>query len=240
MRKPGPLSQDVSDLLRSEREVEPMPLEMRQRVLTRARLAQRFSVPTRTGHTLSRNVVVGTLTLALGAAAASTFRHQLFAPSNSDTPPETHTTQDDPRPTTSAVPLPSPSPLPPSRVDGSAGNAAQLPAAAPVPPSSSQQSRTGARGDTNTEQLDRELVLLKRARSAVSAGDHSGALSALNEHTKRFPSGRLREEREALRVTALWNGGKRAEARRAAERFIKLFPRSVLAPQMAEKAKAGP
>jgi outer membrane protein assembly factor BamD (BamD/ComL family) len=73
-----------------------------------------------------------------------------------------------------------------------------------------------------------ELRILERARAAVAAGDFSAALRAIANHQRRFPAGRLQEEREALRVKALSGLGRSDEARRAAERFRERFPRSVL------------
>jgi hypothetical protein len=83
-----------------------------------------------------------------------------------------------------------------------------------------------------------ELALLERARSAVASGEFSTALGAIAEHQRRFPAGRLQEEREALRVKTLVALGRKDEARRVAERFRSRFPRSVLLPRI--EAAIGP
>lgn len=75
---------------------------------------------------------------------------------------------------------------------------------------------------------DAELELLRAAHSAYQAHDFSKALVLVGEHARRFPSGMLAEEREALRVRSLAGAGRIAEARRAAAQFAKHFPRSVL------------
>jgi outer membrane protein assembly factor BamD (BamD/ComL family) len=76
--------------------------------------------------------------------------------------------------------------------------------------------------------------LLQPARQAVSLGNFASALGSIAAHERRFPNGRLAEEREALRVKALRGLGRADDARRAATEFRKQFPRSVLSPQMAE------
>lgn len=73
-----------------------------------------------------------------------------------------------------------------------------------------------------------ELALLQRARSAVARRDFSAAMTALREYARRFPNGRLIEERDALRVKALCGLGRRTDARRAFVAFERRFPRSPL------------
>jgi hypothetical protein len=79
-----------------------------------------------------------------------------------------------------------------------------------------------------------ELRLLGRAHLAYARADYAAALALLLEHSRRFPMGRLAEERDALRVRALVASGRRIEARRAADAFDKRFPRSVLRPRVEE------
>ena len=85
-----------------------------------------------------------------------------------------------------------------------------------------------------------ELGLLQRARAAVASGKFSSALDAITEHQKRFPAGRLREEREALRVKALAGLGRNDEARLAAKRFRERFPQSVLSNRIEETIRPDP
>ena len=79
-----------------------------------------------------------------------------------------------------------------------------------------------------------ELRLLGRANLAYARADYAAALALLVEHSRRFPVGRLAEERDALRVRALVASGRTIEARRAADAFDKRFPRSVLRPRVEE------
>ena len=79
-----------------------------------------------------------------------------------------------------------------------------------------------------------ELRLLEQARAAVAREDFTMALQLLNAHARRFRSGRLVEERDALRVKVLASLGRRSEARRAAAQFEGRFPRSPLLPAVTE------
>jgi TolA-binding protein len=80
----------------------------------------------------------------------------------------------------------------------------------------------------DVETYAKELRVLQPARQAVAQQDFGAALSAIAEHQQLFPSGRLTEEREALRVKALLGLGRTAEAQRAGAAFHTNFPRSAL------------
>src|SRR6185369_15241310 len=64
-----------------------------------------------------------------------------------------------------------------------------------------------------------ELALIQQAQAAYADGNLPSALEALAEHGRRFPNGRLAEEREALRVRSLAGCGRPADARRALQAF---------------------
>ncbi len=84
---------------------------------------------------------------------------------------------------------------------------------------------------TARESYAAELNLLKRAQVAYAGGDYPDALALVAEHGRRFPAGRLAEEREALRVRTLTRAGRTDEAERAEAAFARRFPRSVLLPR---------
>ncbi len=73
-----------------------------------------------------------------------------------------------------------------------------------------------------------ELHVLRSAQQAVSRADFALALAAIADHQRRFPSGQLAEEREALRVKALLGLGRLAEAQRAGAAFRERFSHSAL------------
>jgi hypothetical protein len=83
-----------------------------------------------------------------------------------------------------------------------------------------------------------ELYLLQRAQSDYASQDFPDALVLVAEHARRFPNGRLAEEREALRVRSLAGAGRGDQARRALAAFARRFPRSVLLPRLQEQARA--
>ncbi len=94
---------------------------------------------------------------------------------------------------------------------------------APARPSAAKPAPLPAR-----EAYARELLWLQPARQAVARRDFAAALAAIAEHQRRFPTGQLAEEREALRVKALLGAGRAAEAQRAGDDFRERFPRSAL------------
>jgi TolA-binding protein len=106
-----------------------------------------------------------------------------------------------------------------------------LPTPAPALASGLVPERLVAQGPAQ-ESYAAELALLRRAQSAYAGGDFSGALLKLGEHAKRFPNGRLTEEREALRVRSLVSAGRTSLARSAFAAFARRFPRSVLLPRL--------
>ncbi len=101
------------------------------------------------------------------------------------------------------------------------------------------KAQRGARPASATESYAAELRLLQRARSEYAAHDFSAALGLVAEHGRRFPNGRLTEEREALRVRTLAAAGRRDEARLAFAAFARRFPRSVLLSRLEQAASVG-
>jgi hypothetical protein len=114
-----------------------------------------------------------------------------------------------PEPRTPAPPPPEPLPEPPVR-------------ATPVAPRPEPRAATASA-------LTAELGALDAARSRLSAGDASAALSLLDEYSRSYPRGRLVLEAEVLRIDALAKSGQHGAAKRRAEAFLKRHPNSVLA-----------
>ena len=73
-----------------------------------------------------------------------------------------------------------------------------------------------------------EIQLLNHARQSDARGDYASVLAIVTEHERSHPAGRLSEEREVLRVKALVGLGHGGDARHAAAKFRRQFPRSVL------------
>src|SRR5664279_3795836 len=120
----------------------------------------------------------------------------------------------------------SPTQNPPAVVPRAPAAAGPLPALSPSP-SQAPMGRAYARAD-----VVEELRFLDRARQADARGDYAAALTLANEHERRFPRGRLAEDREVLRIRAFVGLGRRSDARTTAAKFHRQFPRSVLSPRI--------
>jgi hypothetical protein len=96
----------------------------------------------------------------------------------------------------------------------------------PEPPAPRATAPASAPDPAPAASVERELALVREAHAALQAGDAARALVLLDEHARRYPSGALSEEREAARVLVLCALGRTGEARVAAERFLRVFPRS--------------
>jgi hypothetical protein len=101
-------------------------------------------------------------------------------------------------------------------------------------PSAQAQPAKSAKPATDSEIYAMELRVLQPAQRAVARQDFASALASTAEHQRRFPTGRLAEEREALRVKALLGLGRDGEAKRAGSAFRKRFPDSALGGRMDE------
>jgi len=109
----------------------------------------------------------------------------------------------------------------------------QLPPVAVDPlPSPAAHPQRLVRQVPSLESYAAELDLLQRTQVAYAGHDFSGALALVAEHGRRFPNGRLAEEREALRIRSLVAAGRTAEANRAAASFADRFPRSAMLPRL--------
>ena len=98
--------------------------------------------------------------------------------------------------------------------------------------------RQPGRTVTARESYAEEIELLEKAQAALARRDFGGALAQLAEHARRFPRGRLAEDREAMRVRLLASSGRPGDARRAEIAFADQFPRSVLLPHLREPSAA--
>jgi len=97
----------------------------------------------------------------------------------------------------------------------------------PRPETGNTEPETG-----NTSALAAESALLGKARVASSSGRNRDALAALRQHAKQHPKGELAEVRRALEVRVLCELGRKAAARKAADRFLARHKASALAGQV--------
>jgi TolA-binding protein len=80
--------------------------------------------------------------------------------------------------------------------------------------------------------LGPETILLDRAREALRSGNAARALELVGQYQSQFPDGVLAQEAAVLRIDALDQQGKRAEAKRSAEQFLTKHPRSAHADRL--------
>ncbi|MET0593675.1 MAG: hypothetical protein ABW133_13310 [Polyangiaceae bacterium] len=83
-------------------------------------------------------------------------------------------------------------------------------------------------GSSGASDLRAERAMLDQAQRALARGDATTSWSVLTAHTRRFPHGRLEEEREALAVKTLAALGRNDEAKARGARFRARYPDSLL------------
>ncbi len=88
--------------------------------------------------------------------------------------------------------------------------------------------RVSPRAASN-EGLGEELALVEAASRATRAGNGPLALQRLAEYRRAFPRGKLALEAQVLRIEALALAGRRGEASRLAQAFLKYHPDSPVA-----------
>ena len=215
----SPFDSELETLLERGRIIRPVSDVVRARALARARATVAAAAvvvpatPARWGRV--RMAVAAGVALALGAAGATAALH-------------------------GRVPRPEPTPPASSRavppVQSPTSDVPAEPTIAGEPISIAKAQRPARSAAAAQESYAAELELLQRAQAAYAGRDFAGGLLVLAEHSRRFPNGRLSEEREALRVRSLVGSGRGNEARRAVAAFAHRFPRSVLLPRLQETA----
>jgi hypothetical protein len=93
---------------------------------------------------------------------------------------------------------------------------------------------------TRRDRLAEEVSILSQAAKDLRAGNAAKALSALNEHQKKFPSGLLTQERRAARAEALCSLGRFGEADAELSTLVRTAPQSPLTVRAQQRCKARP
>jgi hypothetical protein len=210
---------DLDPLLEAGKVIPALPNLVRARSLARARASvvtpahYRFapvSIPRRRGLVIA--LAASAAVVVIGASALAAFGFRPFRRDQVAPAPPSHSAPARVAPAPASA---SPTPIP-------------APAVAPVAPVAPAPHRRPAKAATARESYAAELELLQRAQVAYADGALVDALALITTHGRRFPNGRLAEEREALRVRTLMRAGRAEEARHAAAAFAERFPRSVL------------
>lgn len=198
----GPLSSTLADLLEAEREIDPLPADQKERVLSRILAsvpAPPVSLPPSGGEAVAianaslRGKIVGVGLVIVGAlggvAGDRALRRESADRAAGDASPmhkiellvsiETHEAR-----------LPSEASVDPPRsskpLEAPGSSAAKL-----APSAASDRARLST-------DLKRERLLLETARAALQRRDPTSAGAALAEHARLFPRGQLAEERALL------------------------------------------
>jgi len=100
-----------------------------------------------------------------------------------------------------------------------------------APPRPAPPRRQASPADSFAE----EVAILSKATSELRAGRANEGLRLLDEHERKFPSGRLAEERRAARIQALCALGELSEAEVELARLKQSSPRS---PHLARAQRA--
>jgi hypothetical protein len=204
-------------LLESGRIIQPLPDVVRGRSLARARAAMAAAAtPTAPVSAVRRRrgfviAMAASVAFVLGAGVTAAALYALYGrgPRRLAPPPAASPSE---RPLLNDSRLDSPSPV--------------------LEPEPTALSKSQRAGRVARESYAAELNLLQRAQAAYASGNLSRALTLVTEHGRRYPSGRLAEEREALRVRALASAGRTEEADGAAKAFAARFPRRVFLPRL--------
>ena len=142
---------------------------------------------------------------------------------------------------TQTAPAPAEAPVKPPAIAAPVVTHAAPPASnvesADVPPSAlaPEPPATPTRKTATVDPLAEEVAILSKATSALRAGSPTEGLRLLDEHQRRFPKGRLAEERRAARIQALCALGKLSAAEAELARLAQSSPRS---PHLARAQRA--
>jgi hypothetical protein len=240
--KDTPLSDELGDLLRAERDFPALDPAERGRMLAKLQAVLPLppmpssvgspngtsgaangappvapSGPAVVGGASAVKPLLAALLLAIGAAGGAA-GHAAFAPRT-------------PAPAVARVPVPItiqvPATLEPSPAEAPTAGSASASASPVAASSAPSRGAASAERPGDARQLKAERLLLEAARTALTRGDHESARRALARHAASFANGQLAEEREVLMVQALRAAGDDDGARRRAAEFDRKFPSSL-------------
>jgi hypothetical protein len=137
----------------------------------------------------------------------------------------------------SEVGLDVPTPLPSAAPADVRSDSPRREAVHRAPPDGRLAAGTKHRERTAVDPLDAELRLIEAARAAAPYQPER-ALRLCLAHERYFPRGVMREEREAIIISALISVGRDGEARARNAAFVQLYPSSPYAAQLRERLPA--
>lgn len=228
------LDADILSLLEAERTPEPAPAEAQERVWERVHETLAAppvaSGPAETGALAGSGALPALGFVVVVGVIVAVVVSQTQPKNPSNTPPPETSVHQLMEPPVGAAPTPAPVVVPvvvhPDRRLEEAA-AAPLPAPAATPEPEVRVAGRDRRAPSSSSSAEAERSLLDQGRRALREGRARAALSSADEHRRRFPRGRLIEEREALRIRSLDRLGRREASRAAARAFLKRYPTSI-------------
>lgn len=217
---------EARSLLQAARRPRPIPTDVRARSATRvAALVAPAAIGAASWKILAKKIFGLAAFTAAGAGiglAMWTYAHR--DDRGRVEPTTTITSQKAPTTTTPQ------SPTPPAPTTSASTMTTNEPAASTPTPTTTATPTTSVKPTTSAsvDVLAEETKLLDVARAEVDS-DPAGALTVLDEHRAKFPSGKLSAEREYLAIEALVHLGRKDEAKARADSFSKRWPESPLA-----------
>jgi hypothetical protein len=243
-----PLDADLQALVVAERQRPDVPAGVRDRLLDRLGHATtggtgggggdagsgaggELPMPARVGRFFGRRVPLAVTAFAVGGLVGAGVHATLSRPAPAISAPVALSRPAEPAPQAAPESVPAAPAAPPE--PQATSTAPDVNPAVPRRPGrpSAPAHPSDSAGEPDTE-LAAERAFVETARAAVARGDASAALEALERGGRQFPSGRLVEERESLRIHALAKVGRSAEARALGARFHRDFPHSMLLPMV--------
>jgi hypothetical protein len=244
-----PLSPDVEAMLRAERDYERESDARRARVMNRLAStaaavgfggfvhAAKATWLARLAEIARTKAGIAVAALAIGGAGGGVVGHEL-----GERAAETRAAAiAQVAPSAPRNPEGNSTPVAPSAApSGSSIDVLALPSSAPVIAPPLRPHASAAPRETGDDDLAAELAFVQMARTALARQNFSAALDATEQHARKFPSGKLVEERESLAIQALTGEGRDAEARARAARFRAMYPHSLLLPAVEAAVRATP
>lgn len=221
-----PLAAELQDLLRSERQREPLAPEMSARIRSQvAASVGTLSAPppapiTEAVGVLSSKLPLVIAAFVIGGLSGSALTWSLMQRSQNASQVQN----------VSAVVVEAHD-EPAAPVEKVAVSPEPSPAIVKADDDEARAVDAGVRGVVHDPDRDlaAERSLMEQARSSLAHSRWNDALLSLDKHRSRFSRGKLAEERDSMRVPTLVMLGRYDDARAAAQRFHARYPTSIFA-----------
>jgi hypothetical protein len=214
------LPDDIRAMLHAERQLVPLPPEMRARLATSVARASSGAAWLTPALTAVRRAALFAVTFVVGVGVGAVLEHRHDASSGATGAVTSFVA---PAPLSPVTPGPSASAV----VEVAPPQWHEVVALVPERRSTEPPDRSPMPRALPVSTLARERAQLETAREAMARSRWEEAAAALDAHERDTPAGQLTEERDSLRVALLVHEGRASDARAAAARFEGLHPESL-------------